>query len=94
MLRVVTDVELREDVIEDAVLEVRHPEPDLHGDDSRHRPDEDEAGCEEHADPRRDPDEQVCDERADADRQSDVRRGEDTVRSSVRQKISSWRTDE
>ena len=77
VLRVVTDVELREDVVEDAVLEVRHPEPDLHGDDGGHRPDEDEARREEHADPRRDPDEQERDERPDADRQSDVRRGED-----------------
>ena len=43
VLRVVADVELGEDVIEDPVLEVRHPEPDLDGDDRGHRPGEDEA---------------------------------------------------
>ena len=43
----VAELELREDVVEDAVLEVRHPVPDLHRDDDRHRPDEHERRREE-----------------------------------------------
>ena len=41
--------EMGQDVVDDAVLEVRHPVPDLHRDDDRHRPDEDEPGAEQHA---------------------------------------------
>ena len=38
----VAELELRQDVVEDAVLVVRDPVPDLHGDDDGHRPDEHE----------------------------------------------------
>ena len=36
------NAELRQRVVDDAVLVVRHPEPDLAGDDDRHRPGEHE----------------------------------------------------
>ena len=52
VLVVVAGAELREHVVEDAVLEVRHPVPDLHGDDGRHRPDEHEARGQQHPDRR------------------------------------------
>ena len=40
----VAEVELREHVVEDAVLVVRHPEPELRRDHDRHRPGEHERG--------------------------------------------------
>ena len=41
---VVADAELGEQVVHDPELEVEHPDPDVHGDDDRHRPDEHEPG--------------------------------------------------
>ena len=72
VLQVVAEVELRERVVEDAVLEVRHPVPDLDGDDDGHRPDEHEARGEADADDRADLDEQQREQRPDPDREADV----------------------
>ena len=58
VLEVVADMQLRQDVVDDTVLEVRHPVPDLNGDDDRHRPDEDEPRAQQHAHGRADPHEQ------------------------------------
>ena len=70
-------VELREDVVEHAVLEVRHPVQDLDGDDDRHRPDEHEPGSQQHPHDRADADEQQRDQRPEHDRQPDVHDRED-----------------
>ena len=73
VLEVVAEVQFGEHVVEDAVLEVRHPEPDLDRDDDGHRPDEHETRREKHAHHRPDADEQQCHQRAEHHRQPDVR---------------------
>ena len=92
VLEVVADVELGEDVVDDAVLEVRHPVPDLHRDDRRHRPDEHEPGGEE--DPHQV--ETRTSSSAISVPSTIVRPTfatvKTTVRRSVCQKIGSWRT--
>ena len=93
VLEVVADVQLGEDVVEDAVLAVRHPAPDLDGDDRRHRPDEDEPGGEQEPHPGRDADEKQRNQRPEP--RSSGRRStavKTTVRNSVCQKTGSWRT--
>ena len=72
VLEEVADAELGEHVVEDTVLEVRHPEPDLDGDHDGHRPDEHETRCEQHAHDGADADEQQRDQRAEHHRQADV----------------------
>ena len=73
----VAEPKTRQDVVQDAVLEVRHPVPDLDGDDCRHRPDEHEPGGQQDAHRGRETDEQKGDREAEHHRQADVRRGED-----------------
>ena len=76
VLEEVADVELRQHVVHDAVVEVRHPVEDLHRDDDGHRPGQHERRGEEHAHERADLHEQQREERPDDDRERDVRRGE------------------
>ena len=64
-------------MVQDAVLEVRHPVPDLDGDDRGHCPDEHEPGGQEDPHGRREAHEQQREEQAEHHRQPDVRRGED-----------------
>ena len=77
MLLEAAEMELRQHVVDDAVLEVRHPVPDLHGDDDRHRPDEDEPRAEQQPHRLADADEEQRDQQPEHHRQPDVRGGED-----------------
>ena len=77
VLKVVSDVQLREDVVEDPVLGVRHPGPDLDRDDLRHGPDEHEPDRQKQPHPCRNANEQQRDQRPAHDRQPDVDDRED-----------------
>src|SRR6476646_1060509 len=70
-------MQLREDRVDDAVLKVRHPVEDLHGDDDGHRPHEHEARGEQQPHQRAQADEQERDEHPEHDREPDVHRRED-----------------
>ena len=74
---VVAEVQSCERVVENPVLVVRDPVPDLHSDHDGHRPDEHEARGEQDPDGPADADEEQGEERPDPDRQADVRDRED-----------------
>ena len=73
----VAEAELRQRVVQDAVLVLGHPEPYLSGDDDRHRPCQHERRRDERAHHAAELREQERNERAEAHREADVDGGED-----------------